>query len=482
MGNEDNADYHIIQVYVLLPGIGNAFHAILEKGTLDAIYLSGGNDKELAQTYLDMAVLEMARVLVKGGVCMRITAACTTAIKASFQKFPNDWKVLRDGEFFVTEDGVADEEKIENVDREVFAHKKVKKQLLFAFIKVRDNEDITASTEHFPLVKGKMRDLEEDPRYRCLFKEAFSIQSNPVIAKKDTIPTFDIEVTNPAEEDNNNATDNTTDNETSWSVTSDYVRKSCTKFATLCNKDTDFAENAARDVDMLRNNIVYNVLKGRLGAHLKNHHALKFNHYTVNFIRKNMERAVAILKLHGFYRKEERLKIVDHKESLLKKDIDFGDSFDNGKDNPDSQFETTIGAYLMKDCDSGDMIRAGSTTTSFGKRLMEHLKCSKLKRDSDRESNLYSSYPHEDASEKDKRGFRRKGSWDDIGSYIAIGWEKKESKHIKDLFEWDNTTMCGLRDNRNTASIEKKQERMMVYLFELLLSMSLEPSKNISSI
>jgi hypothetical protein len=73
--------------------------------------------------------------------------------------------------------------------------------------------------------------------------------------------------------------------------------------------------------------------------------------------------------------------------------MDFGDSFNHGEVNPNSQFENTIGAYLMKDFESGDMIRAGSTTTSFGMRLREHLKSSKLKRDSDKKSKLYSSYP-----------------------------------------------------------------------------------------
>ena len=88
--------------------------------------------------------------------------------------------------------------------------------------------------------------------------------------------------------------------------------------------------------------------------------------------------------------------------------MEVGEPFnhDGEEVNPKSQFENTIGAYLMKDSDSGDMIRAGSTTTYFGKRLREH---------------------------------------------------------------------------GNAASIEMKRERMIVYLFELLLSISLEPSKNISS-
>jgi hypothetical protein len=154
----------------------------------------------------------------------------------------------------------------------VFAHKGIKKDLLFAFIKVRDNEDITSSTEHFPKLKGKIADLEKDPTYFCLVLKAFSVQSNPVVAREDTIPTFDIDGTNP-EEDNNGDTDNTTDDETSWSVTSDYVRKSCILFATLCYKEADFAENAAtaRNVDTLKNNILSKVLYGIKTLHSEFH-------------------------------------------------------------------------------------------------------------------------------------------------------------------------------------------------------------------
>ena len=63
-------------------------------------------------------------------------------------------------------------------------------------------------------------------------------------------------------------------------------------------------------------------------------------------------------------------------------------------------------------------------------------------------------------------------------SYIGIGWEWEKNKQIKDLFEWDSTTMCGLKNNKNPSSIEKKQERMMVYLFGLLLQLTLDPSHN----
>jgi hypothetical protein len=41
--------------------------------------------------------------------------------------------------------------------------------------------------------------------------------------------------------------------------------------------------------------------------------------------------------------------------------------------------------------------------------------------------------------------------------------------------------VSGLRNNKNDIEMEKKQERMMAYLFELLLQLSLDPKHNISS-
>jgi hypothetical protein len=86
-----------------------------------------------------------------------------------------------------------------------------------------------------------------------------------------------------------------------------------------------------------------------------------------------------------------------------------------GKVNSNSRFEN-IGTYLMKDGIGGIMIRAGSTTTSLAKRLGKHTNSSKLRKVTGRESRLYSSYPHEEASEKDidESTCSPIGRWDDI--------------------------------------------------------------------
>ena len=99
------------------------FDGVLDKGTLDSIYLSGAKDKIKSKLYLSMAVNELKRIVKIDGIVFSVTAACVDAVRDAFaddadadddvfdadaEDANNDdlyWKPIRDGSIHITEDG-----------------------------------------------------------------------------------------------------------------------------------------------------------------------------------------------------------------------------------------------------------------------------------------------------------------------------------------------------------------------------------------
>jgi len=97
--------------------------AVLEKGTLDAIFLSGGDDKDMSLRNMELAVSELGRCLRPGGIWVSIAAVVDAQIQATFDSKPDEWESLvKMDDLFVTEDGYTSN----NIDGSLLVWKKRK--------------------------------------------------------------------------------------------------------------------------------------------------------------------------------------------------------------------------------------------------------------------------------------------------------------------------------------------------------------------
>ena len=266
----------------------------------------------------------------------------------------------------------------------------------------------------------------------------------------------------------------------SWNVTSDFVRNSFQHIGTLSDKDDTFKESMANNLESLKVDVLTSHhLLPRYGS-LMTEHCISPTHFTMKFMELNMGRAAAILKMHGYAKKTEDLDFTSLSDSLLKSNLEC-EIFDCADGNEHAK--TRIGAYLMTDSVRNITIRAGSTASSFLNRLVDHGKAAVLTNSISKRSVLYSSYPNKRATIQNKSEgcCDARGSWNQIKTSMAVGWDKDKSEELKKLFVWDECIMKGLERNNAKLTMQKKQERMLVYLFETVLHLCLSPSENISS-
>lgn len=88
-----------------LPYETGSFDVVMDKGTLDAVFLAGETMSE-RRANLDQAVSELQRVLKpNGGIFWSLSAICVYDLASSKRWNEKAWQVLCDGSFYVTRDG-----------------------------------------------------------------------------------------------------------------------------------------------------------------------------------------------------------------------------------------------------------------------------------------------------------------------------------------------------------------------------------------
>lgn len=99
----------------------DSFDAILEKGTLDAIFLSGGKDKVESNKNMELAFEELTRCLRPGGIFISITAVVVGQIQTAFESRQDKWECIVDEDsVYMTEDGFTSN----NIDGNMLVWKK----------------------------------------------------------------------------------------------------------------------------------------------------------------------------------------------------------------------------------------------------------------------------------------------------------------------------------------------------------------------
>ena len=75
----------------------------------------------------------------------------------------------------------------------------------------------------------------------------------------------------------------------------------------------------------------------------------------------------------------------------------------------------------------------------------------------------------------------QRGKWSDLKMVTGVRWAKEDREEVVGLFVWDQNVLQRLEKSKVRGDMLDKQERMVAYLFETVLGLSIAPSKNISS-
>ena len=193
-------------------------------------------------------------------------------------------------------------------------------------------------------------------------------------------------------------------------------------------------------------------------------------HWAWDSVGRHLMKVAALGILSGLYPKKDVLSYRTREESLLVQcrelPLATGD------------FAKCSGSYVVIDSSRGIHIRAGQTDC-IERRWKEHGNCAMLKKESDRRSKLYCSYPHDEA-DKENLFVKPRGAFRDLHCGVGIAFKGRSKKQVVELFDWDDTEEQHLSQLSGSDSLVDKKAKHISYMFELLLALSIGPENNIS--
>ena len=231
------------------------------------------------------------------------------------------------------------------------------------------------------------------------------------------------------------------------------------------NKTTDDIKKKA---DILQQTLLF-----RMSYHIKRRieDKSKHSHWAIKWSQKNMAQVSAIMILFNHVKPD--LECMRDTTSTL---LAGPWSFVSAETDKEKKLQ---GAYLYFDINDEKWVRSGKVTRrGFEIRHSEHEKKAAANRAT---SKFYSRYP---SKEKEKPSSARKGFFENLSQYVAVGFainknvETKITKALDDggVFDFTKEEREKIERNKRCNDID-----LIAYQFELAYDLAISPSDNVSN-
>ena len=269
--------------------------------------------------------------------------------------------------------------------------------------------------------------------------------------------------------------------QSSFEVTSAFVRTACANFASLEDRGEEFIEECANNLPGLNADTFAKVLMSRLPRNLRERGIESIDHVVWDFVVQNSRLGAAILKLHNVGLEDTALKKRTAQDSLFSNHFLKNTECLSGRPNAVlDDIEDQLGAYMYEDEEGLGIIRAGSAAVGIRGRHKEHASASRQNSDDELWSRFYSCYPDSEANQ----GKGIYGNFHQVRQITGVRFKKQMKAQVINMFEWDGRIVEFL-DARKTPgagdSLEEKKHRMVCYFFEKLFDLMMGIHQNLSS-